>query len=358
MANKRYLQIGTNGLPVEDNENLTLTSELAASTGATLVGVADGSLTNISGSDLQAILASIDTAIGSAGAVDSVNTLTGAVVLTGQNVDTNHTPVNYTSAGATITENLAGIDTAIASLVNGVNYKGLFDASAGDYVAISTGAEVGDLYKISVAGTIGPKTWDVGDTLLINDTYVSGTVVDANVDKIDNTESVNSVNGETGVVVLTSNDLDSDATITVATPAGTTITDDLEALDSATADALKDCDVVGYTAASNITAGDPVYKTSLTQVAPAQADMDDALEVIGIALTTVLSGAAVTVRKSGPSGAIYAGLTASQPVFLSEAGGVTQTAPTTSGSYVLRIGKATAVDAIDIETKNSAIQRA
>jgi hypothetical protein len=359
MAIKKYLQVSATGVPQEDNVNITLATELAAvgaSAGSTLVGVNDGPFTNISGADLQSVLVSIDSAIGAAGNVDSVNGLTGVVVLTGQNVNTNHTAVNYTAASTAITSHLAGIDTKLGTISSPFNYKGAFNASAGNFAAISP-ASVGDWYKVTVAGTISSVTFDVGDNILINKN-VGGTVVIADVDKIDNTDQVTSVNGQQGVVVLTSDDITSDATITVATPAGTSITDDLEALDSAIAVTQKLDLIKGFVAASTIAAGDPVYKSSATAVAPAQADQDTALEIIGIAAAAAVAAAPVNVIPFGPSGAIYSGLTSGNPVYLASGGGITETAVTTSGHYLLRIGKATSATAIDVETKNVAIKRA
>jgi len=48
--------------------------------------------------------------------VTAVNTLTGAVTLTGQNTTTNHTAVNYTAATTALTSHLAGIDTKLGTL--------------------------------------------------------------------------------------------------------------------------------------------------------------------------------------------------------------------------------------------------
>lgn len=362
MAIKKYLQISAAGVPQEDNENLTTATELAAigaSAGSTLVGVND-TFTNITGATLQAILGSIDGALGGAGSVDSVNGLTGVVVVTGQNIYTNHSATNYTAAGATLTEHFAGIDTELgtikATISSPFNYKGAFDASAGDYTAISP-ASVGDWYKVTVAGTISGVDWEIGDNVLVNKD-VAGTVVAADVDKIDNTDQVASVNGQTGVVVLSSDDLVSDATITVGTPAGTSITDDLNALDAAIAANQKQDLIKGFVAGAAIVAGDPVYKSSATEVTKALASNDTTLEVIGVAAAAAAPAAAVDVIPFGPSGVIYTGLTVGVPIFLAEAGGITETAVTTSGSYLLRIGKSTSATEVDVENKNTAIERA
>lgn len=361
MAAKKYIQLNANGVWAEDNENLVTSSELSAITGAAAVGVDSSTVSNSSASNLQDVLEDLSAAIDGAGNVSSVNGLTGAVTISGQNADTNHTPVNYTSAGASITENLAGIDTAIgdiqSSIASPFNYQGAFDASAGNFGAISP-ASVGDWYKVTVAGTIDSITYDIGDNIVINKD-VAGTVVTADVDKVDNTDQVSSVNGAQGVVVLTSDNIDSDATITVATPAGAAITDDLEALDGAIANSLKDTEIVGYQSAGAIAIGSPVYASSTTQVSAAEADQDTTLEVIGVAKNaTAGAGEDITIIKFGPSGSLYSGLTAGNPVYLSESGGITETQVTTSGSYSLRIGKATSATEIDIETNNSPVLRA
>ena len=81
------------------------------------------------------------------------------------------------------------METAIsaAQSPDALEYKGSFDASAGNYNAIADG-EKGDYYKISVAGIIGSYDWAVGDNLILNKD-VTGTPAEADVDKIDNTES-------------------------------------------------------------------------------------------------------------------------------------------------------------------------
>ena len=443
MAVKKYLQINASGVPQEDNVNIILATELAASTGAALVGVDDTSFVDIAGTDLQTVLESIDTAIGAAGDVDSVNGQTGVVVLDGGDIDSTHTATNYTPANATIDGHLSGIDTELGNIFSSIsspfNYKGAFDASAGDFTAISP-ASVGDWYKVTVAGTIGSVTYDVGDNIVINKD-VAGTVVSADVDKVDNTDQVTSVNGFQGVIVLSSDDLDSDATLANATPAGNTITDHLEALDAEigtnatdiatnasnistnttniatnasdisaldtrvttneadiatnttniatntsnistntaniatnTADiatnaadiatnsadiakALKGDILEGFVAGEALAAGDPVYKSSATEVSKASASDDTALEVIGIAAAATTLGNPVDVIVFGPATGL-SGLTATSPVFLAEGGGLTETIPTTSGAYVLRIGKATGTTTMDVEPKNTPMKLA
>lgn len=72
------------------------------------------------------------------------------------------------------------------ALVGGVVYKGTFDASAGNYNALSS-SKVGWMYYVDKAGTISGVEWNVGDYLLVN---AAGAT---NVTKIDNTESADIV---------------------------------------------------------------------------------------------------------------------------------------------------------------------
>lgn len=90
-------------------------------------------------------------------------------------------------------------------IVGALIYKGLFDASAGNYDAI-TNPKAGWFYKIGVSGVIGMYDFQVGDNLYINKDVV-GNPVAADVDHIDNVDLVSSVNGKVGAVVLTTADI-------------------------------------------------------------------------------------------------------------------------------------------------------
>lgn len=79
------------------------------------------------------------------------------------------------------------LDSAISGVAAALEYKGTFDASAGNWTALDNASQ-GDLYKVSVAGTIGTVELAVGDIIIVNKD-VTGTPVDADIDKIDNTEA-------------------------------------------------------------------------------------------------------------------------------------------------------------------------
>ncbi len=86
---------------------------------------------------------------------------------------------------------------------SGLNYQGSWNANTNTPSLSSSGGGgvQGDFYIIDVAGTTsidGNSTWNVGDWILNNG---------ATWDRISNTNAVSSVNGQTGAVVLDSDDV-------------------------------------------------------------------------------------------------------------------------------------------------------
>ena len=98
------------------------------------------------------------------------------------------------------------VDAAVAG---GVTYQGTFDAGS---PADLSNALKGDLYIINGAGTYAGRSWAVGDHLLVN-ADMGGTLDSAKIDKIDSTDSVTSVAGRTGAVVLSAGDVSGLATV-------------------------------------------------------------------------------------------------------------------------------------------------
>lgn len=79
---------------------------------------------------------------------------------------------------------------AQAAATGSLKYKGSWDASTGAFPA---SPQLGDFYKVSVAGVVGSVDYKVGDQVIFNGT---------DWDKIDNTEQVTSVAGKLGDVQL------------------------------------------------------------------------------------------------------------------------------------------------------------
>ena len=112
----------------------------------------------------------------------------------------------------------------------GLEYKGAFNATTG--LPDLSNAEQGDFYVVDTAGTIYGQTWAVGDHLLIN-ADMSGTITNSKIDKIDNTDSVTSVNAQVGAVVLSANDLTADHTAVNYTATNANIDGHLSGIDTA-----------------------------------------------------------------------------------------------------------------------------
>ena len=87
--------------------------------------------------------------------------------------------------------------SALSNVVGALVYKGTWDAATNTPTLTSGVGNKGDYYYVSVAGSTnldGITDWQIGDYAVFN-----GTVWQ----KIDNTDAVVSVNGQTGIVVLT-----------------------------------------------------------------------------------------------------------------------------------------------------------
>ena len=118
------------------------------------------------------------------------------------------------------TDGAGTLSFAALDITGGLVYKGAFNATAG--TPSLSNAEQGDFYVIDTAGTIYGQTWAVGDHLLINED-MGGTITNSKIDKVDNTDQVTSVNGNTGAVVLSGDDLAADHTATNYTAANVNI---------------------------------------------------------------------------------------------------------------------------------------
>jgi len=94
--------------------------------------------------------------------------------------------------------------SATGSVTGGLSYKGSYNATTNS--PDLTSSLKGDFYIVSVGGTLAGVTLDVGDHIVFNQN-ASSPITSAMFDKIDNTDAVASVNTQTGVVVLDTDDI-------------------------------------------------------------------------------------------------------------------------------------------------------
>jgi hypothetical protein len=159
-------------------------------------------------------------------------TTTNAITVGGVSVGTAYTLPTVDGGSNTFlkTDGAGNLSFSAVDVTGGLVYQGAFNATTG--LPSIANAEKGDFYVIDTAGTIYGQTWAVGDHLLINED-MGGSVTNSKIDKIDNTDQVTSVNGNTGVVVLSGDDLAADHTATNYTAANANIDGHFSGIDTA-----------------------------------------------------------------------------------------------------------------------------
>lgn len=162
-------------------------------------------------------------------AVDSVNTQTGAVVLDADDIADSTTTNKFATAGqltkvdhltVTAATDLDTIRGRVNELDSAVVLQGSWDASGGSF---PSGTTAGDSYVVSTTGTVDGVTFTDGDRLLSLTDSASTTTYASNWLKLDYTDRVNTVNGETGTVVLTTGDITEDTDANYVTDAEKTV---------------------------------------------------------------------------------------------------------------------------------------
>lgn len=104
-------------------------------------------------------------------------------------------------ASDTILQAFGKAQNQINALVGGVNYQGTWNATTNSPALADGVGTKGYYYVVSVAGSTsidGITDWKLGDWIIFNGTTWQ---------KVDNTDAVISVNGQLGIVVLTTNDV-------------------------------------------------------------------------------------------------------------------------------------------------------
>lgn len=195
IAGDNYLQLDGSGLIPVNKLPILTTANLE-----------DLSIQNVADGQILAYNSTTGTWVNSNALIDtnnSIATLQGLVDANSVGIDSITGSLGQANGIATLDSN--GKVTASQlpdSILGGLEYKGVWDADTNTPDLVNGTPEKGDFYKVSVAGSTdlsGITDWKIGDWAVYNGTTW---------DKIDNTESVSSVNGKTGAVVLKGSDIE------------------------------------------------------------------------------------------------------------------------------------------------------
>lgn len=136
--------------------------------------------------DISADVADLVTLSGVAANSTDLGTFTGAII----------------PDGSTVKSALQSLETTIEALPDPMEYKGLWDASTNTPTLTDGTGDNGDVYQVTVAGTQFTPSIDfaVGDKAVYNGAT-------GKYEKWDMTDAVISVNGQSGIVVLDTDDI-------------------------------------------------------------------------------------------------------------------------------------------------------
>ena len=158
----------------------------------------DNSTSLMAATDAQAAIDELDLRVD-----DNKTEITNLETLSGSPGDVDH----GTFTGSTIPDNsttkaaLQSLETSLETVSNALVFQGTWDAATNTPTLTSGVGTAGHFYVVSVAGSTnldGITDWEVGDWPVFNGTAW---------EKVDNTDRVTSVNGQTGAVVLNLGDI-------------------------------------------------------------------------------------------------------------------------------------------------------
>lgn len=189
--------LGGNGIIVRQNGNDAVSRSIVAGSNKITITNGDGVSGNPSiDVDPTNIPASGEVS-GNLNNITILNSAILAKVLTGLNVTG-----GSLAATDSIIEAFGKVQNQLNSIVGGVSYQGVWNASTNSPTLSDATGVKGHYYVVSVAGTqnlgSGNIEFAVGDWIIHNGT---------NYDKVDNTDAVTSVNGLIGAVVLDTGDI-------------------------------------------------------------------------------------------------------------------------------------------------------
>jgi hypothetical protein len=278
--------------------------------------------------------------------------------------------------------------------IEAFEYKGAWDADQNDPELANAAGNLGDVYHVSVAGTVnfgaGNITFAQNDKVVYNGSVWEKWVTSAFLAPVD------SVNGQTGVVVLDSDDIDEGSSNLYWTQTrfdnalAASDTDDLDegstnlyhtdaraktaavvnslagsetdqapsvsavnaALAAISSDAMTEEMIAGETLAAvrAIRMAKGAETAGRVYLADNDAETSDDFYVMGLTQAAAADAAdPVMVTKAGKMTATAHGFTVGLPLFLGAAGALTQTAPSAADEAVVRVGMVRDANTIEVQ---------
>lgn len=394
--------------------------------GASLVGVEDAA-SHYTATTVEGVLAEIHGMLGTGATAAGTSYSNTSSGLTATNVQTaidevegrldtvesSYIPSSQKGATNGVATLDAGGKIPVSQLPNSVmEFQGNWDASTNTPSLADGTGNIGDVYRVNVAGTqdlgSGSQSYVVGDWVV----YAAGIWQKSHA----GADAVLSVNGQSGVVVLTTDNINEGSTnlyftsarakaaavadsitngVTDVAPSQNAVFDALALKQAASANLdeadtfFANTDITGAEAETltsgtqnadglhshanirnNFAAGETfaansIFAVRLAKAADAgfvagsvyKADTDassaDNFYVVGIARNNtgspITAGSNILVFKHGVMTATSHGFTVGEPVFLSASGALTQTPPSTTNHAVVRVGLVKDANNIEVQ---------
>lgn len=251
-------------------------------------------------------------------------------------IDSDGIPLEHTAANDDITFKsftVAGGGPVISASGIDMNSQKIVDVGAaadpGDVVSLNGSSKIDAIYLPSYVDDVleyanlaaFPGTGSQGIIYVALDTNKTYRWSGSAYVEISPSE-VNSVNGETGIVVLDTGDISENGNLYFTA--------------SRAQEAVLDQSLV---AGENLAATDPVYVSSAGEVSKADAAVIAKAGVVGFAKASASAAASVAVRTMG----LLSGLSSRTPgarQYLASGGGFTESAPTGAGNTIVQLGYA------------------
>lgn len=338
--------------------------------GASLVGIEDAG-EYYAGATVEAALQEAGSEIATKADQDEVDDLVTLSGVPSGSTDLGTFTGNIIPDNSDTKEALQALETEIESIPSPFYYAGTWAASTNTPTLADGVGTSGAVYYVTDSGTVdfgaGPLEFNAGDKVAYNGTTW---------DKWDMTDGVISVNGQTGAVVLDTDDVSEGSTNLYFTDTRARTAAVVDSLAGSQTDQAPSVSAVNAALAALAlgsltapeTAGEAFAANTLFAVRYAKAadagfvegriykaDTDatsvDNFHVIGLVRhgTTAAAGDTVTVYKGGTMAAPSHGFTVGVPIYLDASGALTQTPPSTANFANVKVGMAKDANSIEVQ---------